>query len=229
MATLLTETEVIKWAKLGEEFPGCTLNDIKQVERTERRERIGKDLYDALIADLEDNSSADPYESKTYSEGDKVIWRDGLIYEAKEETTREPEDISAWKLADKFQEAKYNTFWTEVLARYLSIRVLQNTAPSMEVKFSGSGAVQLQGQTFIPAKSDPIKRAQSWIETQIKICWENVVDFLEENKEEAVFQDFLGFKDSEDCAKIVEDPQSDGTTKKKTTGAEGEINGYTFY
>lgn len=229
MVTLLTETEVIKWAKLGEEFPGCTLNDINQVERTERRERLGKDLYDALVADLADNSAATPYESKTYNSGDKVIWRDGLVYEAKETTTKEPENVSSWKLADKFTTDKYNDFWTLVLARYLSIRVLQNTAPSMEVKFSASGAVQLQGQTFIPAKSDPIKRAQSWIETQIKICWENVVDFLEENKEEEVFKDFIGFTESETCTKIVDDPQSDGTTKKKTSQAEGEINGYTFY
>lgn len=232
--TLLTESEVISWTKLGKEFPGCTFNDIKQVELTERRERLGKDFYDSMVASLADHEY-DPYASGvSYTAGDKVLY-DGLIYEANEDTSQEPVISTDWDLAAKFSNADLNNLWVEVLGRYLSLRVLQSTIPHLEVKVSGSGLVELDGATFnapTPRSGhNPIKRMQEWLETQASAAWKNLEDYLVDNKAKTAFADFLGFQKQDDCEEgtttIFPEPE-DSESKPKKTEPNAGLNGYQF-
>ena len=218
-------------AKLGDEFPGCTIDDIKQVELMERRTRLGKSFYDFLIGSLVTHE-ADPYQSKTYSVGDKVVYN-GLIYEATAETDYEPTHTADWKQADKFDDDDLNTFWYEVLRRYLSMRVIQNTVPRMETQMTASGTVQLNGETFKAAGTDPVKRLQNWVNTQLKISWANVEYHLEENKAKDVFKKYFEFIESDTCetssgTDLYAEPSEDAdkTSKKKESV---DLNGYSFY
>lgn len=218
-------------AKLGDEFPGWTIDDIKQVELMERRVRLGKDFYDFLVESLASHT-ADPYQSRTYNQGEKAVYN-GLIYEATAETDHEPTHTADWKQANKFDHDDLNEFWYEVFRRYLSMRVIQNTVPRMETQMTASGTVQLNGETFKAAGTDPVKRLQNWVNTKIAISWANVEYYLDENKSKEVFKKYTAFIQSDKCkTKAQTDLYPEPLVEEeKTETQKGSVNlnGYSFY
>jgi hypothetical protein len=178
--TLLTETEVVRLARIDRHFPGCDLNDIRQVEMTAARQCLGKEFYRALVADLQDYSTAATWTGASVTINTVVLYK-GFYYKALTTTTREPSVKTDWAEADKFTTAANNDLWCEALGRYLALLVVQNTVPIVSTPVTGQGTIKKEGEGFKAAEEASVLRLQTWISAQVGTAFDNLDDYLNEN------------------------------------------------
>lgn len=171
------------------EFPACKVSTIYQIEMAERRNCIGKKLYDALLEDLQDYSDAPAYQTGTTYAIDDVVEYKGIYYVAKASTNKTPSVKSDWEYADKFETDVFNDLWVSNLGTYLSLLVYRETIPENSVTMSGSGLIRQKGENFDPASSNDVKRLQMSVDAKIHTALLNLQDYLEEHRSD--FEDYL--------------------------------------
>lgn len=121
--SLITPAEVVRYSPVSNDFPLSQLyGQVKAEEWLLFIQYIGEDFYELLLADLVDYSSVPQWDGGPYAAGDHVM-EQGMIFtsliDANETEIGDPLNEAAWKEADKFTTACYNSLWTTGFLREL--------------------------------------------------------------------------------------------------------------
>lgn len=180
----MNSLEVIYYSRIGKHFPPCDISDILQAEQYIARAKIGKEFYQALIADLVDYTGVSQYVAgTTYNQGDNVAYR-GIIYTVTAVTSNKiPTVTTDWTQAPKFGTACFENLWCNYLARYIALCVIANTIPKIAAKITAEGIVVLEGDGYRAAGKERISDLKAWAAANIEMTWANMVDYIDCNNE----------------------------------------------
>lgn len=147
-----------------------------------------------------DYSAVTEYEAGTSYALDDVVLYKGLYYKAKGTTSALPTLATDWALAPKFTTEAYETLWCEHLGRYLALLVLQMSVTPLVTQLTASGAVKINGETFDAAKENEVLTLKNWVNTQVKVAFDNLNDYLNENGANAAFSSYIGMETATEAA-----------------------------
>lgn len=127
--TLITAWEVVRYSPESDHFPTAYVEPhIYPKEQTLRRTFLGKDFYDALIADQIDYGTPDEWsKSATYASGDYVNYFGATLVSLTGSNTVQPcddPDNVYWGIPDKFETSCYQSLWELYLRQYLAYYVI---------------------------------------------------------------------------------------------------------
>ena len=192
-ATLIEPKEVVFLSGINQDFPPCSIVEIKQIELSEKRNCL-KDLYDALLADKQDYSGTASWSAGSYT-AEQVVEYKGVYYQATVNTSNAPSHPD-WEYADKFNEAEYNELWTGFLGPYLALLALRQVIPMSATKVSSQGIVKQKGDDFDAADEREVKLLISAIDAKISLYQKNLLEELEGKEDNDLF---AGYFESGSC------------------------------
>jgi len=172
--------------------------DIQQAEISQRRQVLGKDFYDLLLSSATDYSGTPEYEKgTTYVDGD-VVFFGGTVYQANKTTAALPSYKEDWLLAQKFADSDLEKLWTTFLGRYLSLIVVKNSMAPAATKIKSGNIVRVDGEQVRGADETERAELATWLSAQIKITFDNMHDFILENRNVVVYQLYKGLEGLQD-------------------------------
>lgn len=162
MTTLITAAEAVRHAPVNADFPAAKLCAVIPAEEQNLfLDHIGYDFYEILIADLVDYSGTAEWDSgATYGAGDLVMFG-GIVYESlaggNTEPIGDPLNLSAWKEADKFETACYNSLWLSgFLREAIAYSVIAAALPHVTYPTGSIGTVEkYEDMTGVRTVSNP--------------------------------------------------------------------------
>lgn len=162
MTTLISPAEAIRHSPVSNDFPASQLyGQIKAEEWNLFVTHIGEDFYLKLIADLIDYSGTPEWDGVgPYAAGDNVR-ESGMVFtsliDANTEPIGDPLNQSAWKEADKFNTACYNSLWFDGFLRdFLAYAVILPCVTYVTYPTGAAGIVQkYEDMTGIKAAENP--------------------------------------------------------------------------
>lgn len=185
-------------------MPRNDLTDLYQVEMTERRVTLGKEMYDALVEDLADYSGTSDWDAQATYAQDALVVFEGIVYISLVDNNQtEPGTRDKWDFAKKFNTDINNTLWCYHLGRYLSLHVIDLTLPKTSTQMRGAGLIQINGENFEPADKQEVNNLHTSVKAQIFQTWENMDDWLKDNQDS--FAGYKGFTATETCEKCKGD------------------------
>ena len=170
-----------------------------------------------MVSDLSDFSAVQKYDpSTTYSAEAKVFF-DGIYYESlTDNNTSEPGAFKKWGEAPKFQTEIYNDLWCRYLAHYLSLIVIKNSFPFITKKIGSEGQIKINGDNWESTESKEQTSTVYALQARIEDAFENMHDFLIENKSKYSLYKGKDNEDQEETCEVFEDGQF--KTVKKNSG-----------
>lgn len=128
MATLITVGEVLQASPESSRFPAALIAPhIQRKEDSLARTCLGRDFYDALLADKIDWGVVQTWKAtESYSLDQYVDFYGMTLKSLANSNTTNPceDDGTKWEAAEKFDTACYNTLWTTYLRPYLAFVVM---------------------------------------------------------------------------------------------------------
>jgi len=205
LKAILTQTDVLTFTGLPDDFPKCDMRSIFQTEYNEFINCLGIDFRKYLVSELADYSEAKKYDNKeTYVSGDVVFYkgvykRVTLDDDSNEQKTTGniPDDICFWENAPRFKKDCLNDAWCTFIGPYLSWVVVRANAPFFFTKLTAKGFVKNEGKGF---KSGDMKSYQVYsaaIKREITTAFTNMHHFMEHNNETGCYDLYKGL--AEDC------------------------------
>jgi len=234
MKTMLRKAEAIRLSNVPKkEMPACDVQDIFQVEQTERRNCLGKDLYDEMLEDLVDYSEKDEFvKGTTYNMDDVVLYNGCYYVVVVASTTQEPSKKSDWDLAPKFNDSDFEELWCSFLGRYFSLIVIRDTIQPQTTQLTGGGLIKVNGENFQPVSDSGKSGLFNWCDTQIGRCYRNMHEWLIEKIEDGSTKwsnykraDEADLSEEEDSAVCCEGDVWDSGQCSCTCGGKGECDG----
>lgn len=182
--TLLREREAIILSRIPKhDFPPADIADIFNIEMAERRNCLGEDFYDALLADLVDYSAVESFVKGTAYTTGQVVEYKGIYYKAVSNTSNEPTVATDWDYAPKFTTAIYEEFWCKFLGRYLALIAVRNSMAPTARKLTGAGVIKVEGDNFTSAKDNEIVGLYNHTDALITLVYDNLHSWVLEKKE----------------------------------------------
>lgn len=183
---LLSRQEAKNKLKLNH-LPECSLSEVSSLEKDLFKRYIGSDLYEKLLADLNDYSDKIEFNpATTYTLGDVVIY--GGVYVVSDKVANDDEPMVDWSLADKFQKECYNDLWCDGgLCEYLSRKLVIDSLPGTIATFTGDGLTVPRNRDSVPADKDERSVYIAGHEEKARRLLRTVLDFITDN--ESCFSD----------------------------------------
>lgn len=162
MRTLITAAEVVRYTPVASDFPTAKLcQQIPAEELNAFVDHIGYDFYLKLQDDLVNYDGVAAWDpGATYADG-ALVMNDGIVYESiiagNTEPIGDPLNLSAWKEADKFTTACFNSLWVDgFLREFLAFTMVASVLPHVTYPTGSIGTVQkYEDQTGVKTVSDP--------------------------------------------------------------------------
>jgi len=145
--TLTTAWLVVKHSPESDKFPTAYVEPhIYPKEQTLRRQYLGKDFYDAMLADKVDYGVVPVWASSgTYSSGDYVDYFGTTLQSIQDDNTTEPcadPEDAYWVEPDLFETACYQSLWELYLRDYISRYVMIAALPHATFPSGGKGVIE---------------------------------------------------------------------------------------
>lgn len=187
MKTLITTSEVISHLPSDESLnakffaPHIAKTEFNFLSDDENG-CLGKDFYDALIADARvfvqyDNTVPYPIA--------KVVIYESKLYEAVVENTGVvpfPNDPLKWKLVNKFATVAYQTLWDEYLCELLALAVAQASVFKSSFRITNKGVMRLSADNAEAASLDGVKLLKDELMSDTNILFKRMDQFLKKEK-----------------------------------------------
>ena len=181
---LLTPADIIRYTPVKLDFNPCTFRELYAIEYAEAVRCIGATLWNAMVANLVDYSSARPYVTKSYAVGDAVVWRGGYRV-ALVETTQAPDYAVAWGDAPRFGSATYEDLFCSFLGPYLAYVALSQRLPYILTQVTDQG-MNYGGRRYNAQDVDRIKSIERAVFRDRERAWQVLENFMlsDENRED---------------------------------------------
>lgn len=191
---LMTPFLVIKYSGLYLTFPLCDFSIIDLYEEYEMRECLGEDFYKDMLDDLFDYSDTEEYDvQQDYIIGDTVFF-DGQAFKAIAASQGiEPLNTDYWELGKKFNSDCYEHFFCNYLVYYLALIILRHRLPFIRTKIEGRGTIQYDSQDFKTSDRKDYDTLDASILKHIQISQSNMINYLNKNKTNECFLNYIGF------------------------------------
>lgn len=176
MRPLISEREVLRYARINDKTATCDIAFICTWEENEFRRCLGMDFFNDLKADLEDYTNVTEWVNGSYNTGDLVSF-EGLIYVAKVNTSNNPMS-NDWELAPKFSDSEYEYFWCRYLGPYLANVIMKASIPSMHVYVTASGLQKRNTRDSEAASEAEYHIRQRAFDNTIEVTYNLMLDFV---------------------------------------------------
>ena len=221
--TLLNRQEVIEYAEYSDTFPATAIKLIADVERDEFNRILGWDLYELMLSNVTNVSTATKYTIGTYNLNNIVIYDNKYYTCLRNGVTTQPPTLNDWKLTPKFQSECYNVLWCDYLARYLSLCVIQKHSPTALLTMAAGVLTQKISSDYNTPTKAAIDTQLRGIEELRQKALSNLDAFIKreaaktDSTLKACYEKYKNYPNStNDCGCGCEDPCSTTTTTAKT-------------
>lgn len=183
MSNIITQYEVIRYSPAPRDFPpGRITERIPLVEQTIGREKLGYDLFLAMVADLNAVPTGEQWVDCGDYALDDVVLKNGVYYiSTAANNNTDPElEGSDWDQYNKFQSACYNTMWTDYLRGIFAYSVYSAALPFATLTADGAGLVvqEKDDKGRRAAKKSEITAMQSFLKQEMDAMWRNLNAWL---------------------------------------------------
>lgn len=168
--TLTTIADVLRHSEFRDTFPPCDIKSVRDVELQIAVNVLGWDFYQLLLANLTNTEGALEWQNGTSYPVNQIVKYKGDFYTAIRVNSVQPPTATDWKLTPKFQNACYETFWCEHLARVISLSVFKAHSPLGAAQLTGKGWAQFNGNDSMAASDKSMRVAMNGIDGLIELA-----------------------------------------------------------
>lgn len=193
MKILSTSNDVIRFSGFTEKVNLCNFQQLHQIEYKEARRCLGRDFWRSMVnAQYDDEGTVKYVAGQTYEVGDRVVWTNNVIRQAKVQTTDTPDLATAWINGPKFQgdcAEFYEEFYETFLGPYFGHTVAANRLPYIWVTVSNMGVVKYNGNDFETVSDKAYDRLLGAIHRDRNNAKSNMDDYLRETYDDGLIND----------------------------------------
>lgn len=204
--TLITAWEVVKYSPESDKFPAAYVGKhIYRKEQYVRRDVLGKDFYDAMLADLVDFGEPEEWSSlATYASGDYVKYFDTILQSTLDDNAIEP-CVSGWVEPDKFETECYNLLWVDGdLRGYLAFLIIADAVVHPTYPSGAKGVTEWISEgngsdSARSAKQNIVAGKQTTLRKEADEILANLKEWVKDKLEDDLCEIFEDLKFIADC------------------------------